>query len=754
MTGAATAGATAAHEHLRVALVEGLHCAACVARAERVLGGIPGVVGATVNLATREARVEFSPGRASSASILTRLADAGFTPLLLTGAAAAAAPVDPLPRVAARAALAALLALPVVVLGMLHHRSALGDLVQLALTAAVLAGPGRGIFATALAAARRGRADMDTLIALGSGAAALFSASALVPGLWAVPPPVFFESAAATVAVVLVGRWLEARARGRTGAALAALLERRPPTAVRLGDGDAEETVLLGAVAVGDRLRVRPGERVPVDGEVLHGRSAVEEAMLTGEPTPVAKAPGDAVVGGTTNLDGSFVMRAARVGADTVLARLAALVREAQGAKPPIARLADRLSARFVPVVLVLAALTAVVWLALGHDPALALRAAASVLLISCPCALGLATPTAVMVAVGRAAQLGVLLRDGEALESAARLDLIALDKTGTLTMGRPAVSAVQVDPPWRVNEVLRLAEAVEAGSEHPIAAAIRAAAAPLHPFFANATLPLAEDFRASPGGGVSALVEQRVVLVGSARFLAGQGATGDLLKLSGEDGPDDGCTAVHVAVDGRCIALITIADALRPESARTVAALRALGLEVAMLTGDQAAPARALAARVGITTVEADARPEDKFRLVRAWQQAGRRVGMVGDGVNDAPALAGADVGFAMGGGADLASAVGDVVLPGGRLDRLPVAIALARAALRTIRRNLAGAFAYNILAIPLAAGVLYPWTGWLLDPMVAAAAMAASSLTVVANSLRLRRFRADGPAPTEPGV
>ena len=735
---------------LTLTLVEGLHCASCVARAEKVLLGTPGVSAATVNLATREARIRFSPGGSTIASIKTRLHDAGFVPEEDTEGAAHQHHDDGAVE-RQRALLAIVLAAPVVVLGMLHLHAHWSLWLQLVLTLALMVGPGRMIFISAAKALRRVQPDMDTLIALGTTAAlGLSLAGMFQPALWPGMPPIHFESAAAIIALVLLGRWLEARARVGTAAALHALLARRPPTATRVTE-HGDETVLAIALVVGDRIRVRAGEPLPADGVVDEGSGEVDEAMLTGEPLPVAKPLGGSVTGGTVLVAGSIIVRVSRIGADSVLARLVDQVRTAQGAKLPIARLADRISAWFVPAIVLLAIATWIIWRLVAPElSAHALLAAASVLVIACPCALGLATPTAVMVAVGRAAARGLLIRNGAALEDAAAIDVVAIDKTGTLTEGRPTVERVLAEPGFSEDEVLRLAAGAEMGSEHPLARAVRDAVlgGADHQVRSAASGPdgprsQAADFRSTPGLGVEATVDGRRVAVGNARFLRSLGVDGPLLALRLEDAGVAGASALYVAIDGKPAGLIAVGDKLKPDAAAAVAALQSRGIHVAMLTGDHPAAAARIAAAVGITDIHAGLLPANKLERIHAWQRAGKRVAMVGDGINDAPALAGADLGLAMA-GHDAANAIaagaGDAVVLNGRPTAIADLLDLARATRRTIWQNLGGAFAYNLLALPLAAGAFYPWTGWLLDPMIAAAAMAASSLTVVGNSLRLR--------------
>jgi Cu+-exporting ATPase len=572
---------------------------------------------------------------------------------------------------------------------------------------------------------------MDALVAIGAAAAFALSIALTLRG----EHHLYFESAAMILALVLLGRWIEERARTAAGAAVRALLARRPPTAVVVRDG-AESELPLAAIRVGDVLRVRPGAAVPTDGVVVAGASEVDESLLTGESLPAAKAVGDRVIGGTVNRIGSFDLRAERVGADTALARLAELVRTAQGAKPAVARLADRVSAVFVPAVFAVAILTAIAWLVLAPgQAAMAVLAGASVLVIACPCALGLATPTAVMVAVGRAAELGLVVRDGQALEAMAGVGVVLLDKTGTLTEGRLRLTAVACADGIAEDEALALAAAVEAGSEHPTAGALRAGAA-----MRGIAIPKPADFLAVPGRGAEASVGPRRLRIGTVDFAAEVAPRADVEALAAR--LPQAATVAVLAEPGRPLAAIAFVDAARAGSLEAVAELRSLGLHAAIVSGDRREAVAAMARELGIDEVHAGVSPEGKIALVRSLQESGRRVAMAGDGVNDAAALAQADVGIAVGAASDVAGASADALAADPRA--VAAFAALSRAGMRTIRQNLTAAFAYNLAAIPLAAGLLYPFTGWLLDPMIAAAAMAASSLTVVGNSLRLRRFRA----------
>jgi Cu+-exporting ATPase len=627
----------------------------------------------------------------------------------------------------------------------LHGTAALW--VQLALATPVVLFGARPFFVRALASVRHRSPNMFTLIALGIGVAYLWSVLALLaPGL--VPaastmhgrPPVYFEAAAAITVLTLLGQVLELRARRRTGAAIRALLELAPETARRVADGH-EEDVPLDAVRVGDRLRVRPGERVPVDGEVLEGTSAVDESMLTGEPVPVAKAPGARVTGGTINGNGALLMRADRVGADTVLAQIVRVVGEAQRSRAPVQDLADRLAAWFVPAVLIVSVVTLIAWLVLPAEPRVgpAIACAVAVLIIACPCALGLATPMSIMVAVGRGATEGVLVRNARALDALARIDTLVLDKTGTLTEGRPRLVAALALPGADERALLADAAALEAASEHPLAAAVTGGVRERGIAFETA-----RDFAAVPGRGVRGTVRGEMVAVGALAYLAELGIDTAPLAPLAEEQRAQGRTAVAVARAGRAAGLLAVTDPVRADAAEVVSALRAEGVRVVMLTGDARSTALAVARRVGIDEVEAEVLPAAKAEAIARLREGGRRVAMAGDGINDAPALARADVGIAMGTGTDVAIASADVTLVHGDLRGIQRARRLARATRRNIVQNLGFAVAYNAVLVPVAAGVLYPPFGWLLSPMAAGAAMSLSSVSVVANALRLRRAAA----------
>jgi Cu+-exporting ATPase len=624
---------------------------------------------------------------------------------------------------------------------------------QLALATPVQFWAGSIFYIGAFKALRHHTSDMNTLIAVGTSAAYFYSlATILFPaffiaaglGMDGEALPMYFDTSAAIITLILLGRYLEARARSHTSDAIRRLINLAPRTARVIRDG-TEIDVSIAEVRVGDLVRVRPGETVAVDGVVTGGASGVDESMITGESLPVAKHVDDLVIGGTFDTTGTLTFRATRVGADTVLARIVRMVSEAQGSRAPIQRLADVVTGYFVPAVLGLAALTFVVWFAFGPEPAfnLALLNTVAVLIIACPCALGLATPTSIMVGTGKGAENGVLFRNAEALERLGSVKAVVLDKTGTLTEGKPRVTDVVrgADAPEE-DDVLILVAAAERGSEHPLADAIVREATATRAL----EVPAATDFLATAGGGVAATVSGRRVLVGRPGYLEAEGIDVGPLVAAADALAADGKTPVFAAIDGQVAAVIAIADTLKVGSLEAVAELHRRGIAVAMLTGDNRRTAEAIARSVGIDRVVADVRPDGKAAAVKALQAEGHVVAMVGDGVNDAPALASADVGVAMGTGTDVAMESAGVTLMSGDLRGLVTAIALSRATMRNIRENLFWAFGYNVLLIPVAMGVLYPFTGMLLDPIFAAAAMALSSVTVVSNALRLRRFKVPG--------
>ncbi|MBE7243482.1 MAG: copper-translocating P-type ATPase [Actinomycetospora chiangmaiensis] len=730
--------------------VEGMHCASCVGRVEAALAAIPGVTAASVNLATGQARVTHGEGVVALDALAAAVRSAGFA----VPEAADAVPEAREDRKAAEArtlrqdfGLAALFSAPVVVLDMGGHlgghalasvNGPVAALVQAVLTTLVLAWPGRRFFAKGVPGLLRGHPDMNALVALGAGSAYLYSlVSTLAPQI--LPEGtvhLYFEASALIVTLILLGRSLEARARGRTGEAIARLMDLSPKTA-RVLRGSVEEEVPLTALRVGDLVRVRPGERIPADGTVVAGQSRVDESMVTGEPAPVRKAEGVPVVGGTLNGGGSLDLRVGAVGAATVLAQVAAMVERAQGGKLPIQAVVDRVTGWFVPVVIGLALATFLGWLALAPAPALgpALVHAVAVLIIACPCAMGLATPTAIMVGTGRAAEGGVLFRDGAALQALQGVKLVALDKTGTLTEGHPVLTDAATVPGLSREEALRLAAGIEGRSEHPLAGAIIAAARGL-------AVPEAESFEAVEGFGVAGRVVGRAVAVGAPRYLDRLGVTRDpSLMAQAEGWARAGASPVHLVLDGRHAAALAVADPVRAGAREAVAALQARGVAVAMVTGDDPGTAAKVAADLGIGEVAAGVLPGGKVETVRRLRAAHGPVAFVGDGVNDAPALAEADVGLAVGGGTDIAVESADVVLMGNAPGALIEAIDLSRAVMANIRQNLFWAFAYNAALIPLAAGLLVPFGGPSLSPILAAGAMALSSLFVLGNALRLRR-------------
>ncbi|WP_138472636.1 heavy metal translocating P-type ATPase [Poseidonocella sp. HB161398] len=741
-------------ETARVVLdIDEMSCGMCSARVAKALEAVPGVVSASVNLAGARAVVELLEGAAGAQDLAATVTKAGY-PARPASFDAPRPAGDGGETEALRRDLAvsAALSLPVFLLAMgghmipaVHHwiEMAIGTranwTIQFVLATLVLIGPGRRFHAKGWPGLFRGAPDMNALVALGTTAAWAYSTVALfLPGLLPdAAREVYFEAAAVIVTLILLGRWLEARARGRTGAAIARLSDLRPATANRLRPDGSEEALPLVQVIAGDLLRVRPGERLPVDGEVAEGASHVDESMLTGEPLPVAKGPGAAVTGGTVNGTGALVVRATAVGADTVLSRIIAMVEEAQGARLPIQALVNRVTLWFVPAILGIALLTILAWLAFGPEPRIAhaLVAGVAVLIVACPCAMGLATPVSIMVGTGRAAELGVLFRRGDALQSLAGAQIVAFDKTGTLTEGRPELVSVDCAPGWSRETLLPLAAAAEEGSEHPVAAAIRRA----HP----GPLPGAEAFEAVPGQGVRARVGGREVLAGNAALMAGIALDGLSGAVAGAEAA--GRTVLYLAVDGALAGVLSVADRLKPDTAEALARLRRDGLRLAMVTGDSPAAARAVAAELGIDEVHAGIRPEGKRAVLEALKAEGRTA-FVGDGINDAPALAAADIGVALGTGTDVAMESADVVLMSGSLAGVPAAFEVSRATLRNIRQNLAWAFGYNVALVPVAAGLLYPLNGMLLSPMLAAGAMALSSVFVLTNALRLRRAAGRG--------
>ena len=720
---------TTATDHVDIP-IEGMTCASCAARVERRLNAVDGAE-ATVNYATAQATVSFDPGRVRPEDLVAAVEETGYHAALPSGDGHDHGGHDDasLADLRRRLRVSAPLSFAVVLLSMVEPLKFGGwEWAALALATPVVLWGALPFHRATWMNLRHRAATMDTLISLGTLTAWTWSLVVVVTGA---EQDVYFEVAAVVVVFLLTGRYLEARASRRAGGALRALLELGAREAAVLGDDGIEHTVPVGDLAPGQRFVVRPGERLATDGVVEEGASALDTSMLTGESVPVDVGPGDAVTGATVNLGGRLVVRATRVGSDTALARITKLVTEAQSGKAPVQRLADRVSAIFVPVVIALALATLAAWLLAGEDAAAAVSAAVAVLIIACPCALGLATPTALLVGTGRGAQLGILIRGPEVLEDTRRVDTVVLDKTGTVTTGRMSVAAVVTAGGADAALALRVAGALEDASEHPIGRAIAVAARD-----GGAPLPPVTDFTALAGLGVRGRVEGRDVLAGRPALLAEHGiALPPELDVAREDAEASGRTAVAVAWDGDARAVVEVADTVRPTSAAAVRELRALGLSPVLLTGDNARTAAAVAAEVGIDEVIAGVLPEEKEREIRRLQDAGRVVAMVGDGVNDAPALARADLGLAMGTGTDAAIEASDLTLVRGDLRAAPAAVRLSRRTLRTIRQNLFWAFAYNVAALPLAALGM-------LNPMIAGAAMACSSLLVVGNALRLRRF------------
>jgi len=731
--------------------LSGITCAGCVSRVQKAIDAVDGVESATVNLAERTATIA---GTASVAALVSAIESAGY------GAAELRSLEDEKDREAAemlhyrallrRASVAALVGFPLFVFGMAGLLPELDDGIGRAfwfvvglLTLGVLVYSGGHFFTGAWKSARNHNANMDTLIALGTGTAWLFSMVIVVWPEW-VPVSAqhaYFEAAAIIIALINFGAALEMRARGKTSEAIKRLIGLQPRTARVIRNG-IEMDVAIEDVGLDETLRVRPGERIAVDGDIIEGHSSVDESMLTGEPVPVQKQAGDKVVTGTINKLGTFLFRARRIGKDTVLAQIIEMVRAAQSSKPAIGRLADKVSSIFVPTVLIIAVLTFLAWFNFGpsgQSTTLAVVTTMTVLIIACPCALGLATPISIMVGIGKAAESGILIRNGDALQQAGRLDTIILDKTGTVTEGKPSVTEIVSSDKWGEEDILRWSASIEQGSEHPLAEAIMTAASDR-----QITLLEAKDFTAVAGRGVAAVVKDQQVLLGNRQLMQERDIDISAVMDAATALTHKAQTPVFLAVDGKMAGIISVADAIKNDSKAAIQRLHELGLKVVLLTGDNEATATAVARQVGIDQVVAEVLPEDKAAKVVSLQQQGKRVGMVGDGINDAPALASADVGFAIGTGTDVAIESADITLMGGSLHGVPDAINISRATVRNIKQNLFGAFVYNSLGIPVAAGVLFPFIGILLNPMIAGGAMAMSSLTVVSNANRLRFFKA----------
>ncbi|MFN3670903.1 MAG: heavy metal translocating P-type ATPase [Bosea sp. (in: a-proteobacteria)] len=738
--------------------ISGMTCASCVGRVEKALAAVPGVIEASVNLATERAVVTTLGGDGPLAALIAAVEEAGYGAAVAQSGPRAsdreqqarAEEQDGLKRAVILSAMATA---PLLVFEMgshlvepLHHWLAgtFGafniKLVSFLLASFVQFGPGLRFLTKGWPALLRGAPDMNSLVMLGAGAAYLYSTVAtFAPGI--LPEGTdytYFEAGAVIVTLILMGRWFEMRAKGRTSEAIRRLMSLQAKSARILRDG-VESDVAIEKVMPGDIVLVRPGEAIPVDGEVIDGQSYVDESMLTGEPAPVLKAPGAMVTGATVNGAGAFQFRALKVGADTVLAQIVRTVEAAQGSKLPIQALVDRVTMWFVPAVMALALLTFGLWLAFGPSPALsyALVNAVAVLIIACPCAMGLATPTSIMVGTGRGAELGILFRQGQALQSLRDVEVVALDKTGTLTKGSPELTDLVVLDGFSETEVLGLVASVESRSEHPVAKAIVAAAQQR-----GVALGAVSGFSADPGFGVRAEVSGRSVEVGADRMMRRLGLSLAAFGKEAVEMGDAGKTPLYAAIDGQLAAIIAVADPMKDTTPDAIAALQALGLRVVMVTGDNARTAQAIAKRLGIEEVVAEVLPTAKAEVVRQLQAGGERVAFVGDGINDAPALAQADIGLAIGTGTDIAIESADVVLMAGDLNGVPRAIALSKATIANIRQNLVWAFGYNVLLIPVAAGALYPAFGVLLSPMAAGLAMALSSVSVLANALRLRRF------------
>ncbi|RSF00272.1 heavy metal translocating P-type ATPase [Achromobacter aegrifaciens] len=743
--------------------VTGMTCASCVGRVEKALKAVPGVSSASVNLATERASITAAGGVPASA-LIQAVAKAGYEAKPLAAEASdtdavaerQAAELKSLKRALT---VATIFALPVFILEMgahivpaFHHVIAetIGTqnswYLQFVLASIVLFGPGLRFFKKGIPALLRGAPDMNSLVAVGTSAAYAYSvvatfAAGLLP---AGTVNVYYEAAAVIVALILLGRYMEARAKGNTSEAIKRLLGLQAKTARVVRNGATLELAIEEVVA-GDLIEVRPGERIPVDGEVVEGNSFIDESMISGEPVPVEKQPGSEVVGGTVNQNGALTFRATKVGGDTLLAQIIRMVEQAQGSKLPIQALVDRITMWFVPAVMAAAVVTFIIWLTFGPEPALtfALVNAVAVLIIACPCAMGLATPTSIMVGTGRAAQMGVLFRKGEALQSLKDAQVVAVDKTGTLTKGRPELTDLIVAQGFERAAVLGKVATVEAKSEHPIAQAIVDAARA-----ENIALGTISQFESITGFGVSARVDGDLVEIGADRFMRELGLSVESFGSDAARLGDEGKTPLYAAINGQLAAMIAVADPIKETTAAAIRALHDLGLKVAMITGDNRRTGEAIARQLGIDEVVAEVLPDGKVAAVQRLKQQYGPIAYVGDGINDAPALAEADVGLAIGTGTDIAIEAADVVLMSGDLGGVPNAIALSKATIRNIKQNLFWAFAYNVALIPVAAGLLYPVNGSLLSPVFAAGAMALSSVFVLSNALRLRRFAAPFPA------
>ncbi|MBE9398757.1 copper-translocating P-type ATPase [Pontibacterium sp. N1Y112] len=733
-------------------LIEGAGCASCVGKIEKALNAVEGVESAVMNFGQRTVSVE---GRASADTLINAVENAGYHAKLTSGEAEAELLVEKeqaeqrrYKQLLGNVVIALGVGVPLMLYGVLGGEmkvsagaSQLGWLVVGLVTLLVMLFPGRHFYIGAWKSVRNHSANMDTLIALGTGTAWLYSmAVVLAPDLLPeLARHVYFEATAMIIGLINLGLALELRARGRTSEAIKRLigLQTRKARIVREGE---EVDVDIDDVQQGDHVRIRPGEKVPVDGVVLDGHTAVDESMLTGEPIPVEKSTDDEMVAGTLNKTGSVLLKATRVGQQTTLSQIIGMVKQAQNAKLPISRLADQISAYFVPTIMIVAVITALVWLNFGPEPAIALAlvSATTVLIIACPCALGLATPMSVIVGVGKAAEAGVLIRNGEALQTASKITTMVLDKTGTITAGQPQVTEIYTLNGFSDVEVLTSAAGLEAGSEHPLANAVLEAAR-AH----NCPIEAASDFHATAGKGVQGQIAGTQVLLGNVAMMDAHEVTTQAAHTVVNRMAAEAKTPVYVALDNQLAAIIGISDPVREDSRAAIARLQSEGMRVVMLTGDNHNTAKAVAAQVGVDEFFAEVLPQDKASKVKALQQQGEIVGMTGDGINDAPALAQADVGFAIGSGTDVAIESADITLMRASLHGLADAVTVSRATLKNIRQNLFGAFIYNVAGIPIAAGILYPLTGLLLNPVIAGAAMACSSVTVVTNANRLRLLK-----------
>lgn len=741
--------------------LKGMGCAACAASIEGAIQGVRGVRECHVNFAMSQATVKYNPQETNLETIGQAVTEAGYSAFPLQEMDGVAQDAQKRAQQAeqkelTRKVLWGGIISMLLVVGSLPAMTGLGlpfiptwmhnAWVQLLLSIPVMVWCGKGFFVGAWKACKGRTADMNTLVALGTSAAYLYSLLAtFFPSLFldrGLQPEVYYEAAVVIISLILLGRLLESRAKGQTSEAIRKLMGLQAKTARVMRNGESVE-IPIQEVVVGDIVVVRPGEKIPVDGEVIAGTSQVDESMVTGEPIPVTKKPGDEAIGGTINKTGSFQLRASRVGKDTVLAQIVKLVREAQGSKAPIQQLADRITAWFVPAVMAIAIGTFVIWFNVTGNFTLATIATVSVLIIACPCALGLATPTSIMVGTGKGAENGILIKGADSLELAHKIQEIVLDKTGTITEGKPSVTNyVTVKGTADSNEIklLSLAAAVEQNSEHTLAAAVVQYARSQGE---TGPLPKVQNFAAIPGMGVQGIVGDRLVQIGTQRWMDDLSIDTKSLASMGEDWEAQAKTTAWIAVDKELAGLVGIADALKPSSTEAVKALKRMKLEVVMLTGDNRKTAEAIGREVGITRVIAQVRPDQKAAQIKALQAEGKIVAMVGDGINDAPALAQADVGIAIGTGTDVAIAASDITLISGDLRSIIAAIQLSHATMKNIRQNLFFAYIYNVSSIPIAAGILYPFFGWLLNPVVAGAAMAFSSVSVVTNALRLRKFK-----------